>query len=201
VARGVPAAAEEVALFERFTEPARQVVVLSQDEARALGHDYIGTEHELLGLLRLGDSLATRVLESLGISFEDVRTKVIERVGRGEQRPTGQIAFTPAAKEALERSAEEATSLGHPMVGSEHVLLGLLAVDDTAAAILRDCGSTPDQVREALLNAFGNEPPASAWEQVLDVLDADRSVDAHLDLLRREGWEIVRVSVERRRRR
>ena len=100
-------------MYERFTERARQVVVLAQDEARALRHDYIGTEHILLGLLREQEGLAARVLESFDVTVEDVRAIVAQVVGKGEEVTTGQIPFTPRAKKVLELSLKEGLSLGH----------------------------------------------------------------------------------------
>src|ERR687885_82045 len=112
-------------MFERFTERARQVVVLAQDEARALKHNYIGTEHILLGLLREEEGLAARVLESLDITVEEVRAQVARIVGQGDEVTTGQIPFTPRAKKVLELALREALSLGHNYIGTEHILLGL----------------------------------------------------------------------------
>jgi hypothetical protein len=122
-------------LFERFTERARQVVVLAQDEARALKHNYIGTEHILLGLLREEEGLAARVLESLDITVEEVRAQVARIVGQGDEVTTGQIPFTPRAKKVLELALREALSLGHNYIGTEHILLGL--VGGAGAAYLR----------------------------------------------------------------
>jgi ATP-dependent Clp protease ATP-binding subunit ClpA len=112
-------------VFERFTEGARQVVVLAQDEARSLKHNYIGTEHILLGLLREEEGLAARVLESLDITVEEVRAQVARIVGQGDEVTTGQIPFTPRAKKVLELSLREARGLGHDYIGTEHILLGL----------------------------------------------------------------------------
>jgi ATP-dependent Clp protease ATP-binding subunit ClpC len=113
-------------LFERFTERARQVVVLAQEEARTLKHNYIGTEHILLGLLREEEGLAARVLESLDITVERVRSQVVRIVGSGEEVTSGQIPFTPRAKKVLELALREALSLGHNYIGTEHILLGLV---------------------------------------------------------------------------
>src|SRR5207237_1339240 len=114
--------ARNVAVSER----ARQVVVLAQDEARALRHNYIGTEHILLGLLREEEGLAARVLESLDITVEEVRAQVARIVGQGDEVTTGQIPFTPRAKKVLELALREALSLGHNYIGTEHILLGLV---------------------------------------------------------------------------
>ena len=130
-------------MFERFTERARQVVVLAQDEARALKHNYIGTEHILLGLLREEEGLAARVLESLDITVEEVRAQVARIVGQGDEVTTGQIPFTPRAKKVLELALREALSLGHNYIGTEHILLALFAdKQGLAARLLRQAGVT-----------------------------------------------------------
>ena len=116
-------------MFERFTERARQVVVLAQEEARTLKHNYIGTEHILLGLLREEEGLAARVLESLDITVERVRSQVVRIVGSGEEVTAGQIPFTPRAKKVLELALREALSLGHNYIGTEHILLALLELE------------------------------------------------------------------------
>ena len=113
-------------MFERFTEQARQVVVLAQDEARALKHNYIGTEHLLLGLLREEEGPAAGALESLDITVDGVRAEVALIVGQGDEVTTGQIPFTPRAKKVLDLSLREALSLGHDYIGPEHILLGLV---------------------------------------------------------------------------
>jgi ATP-dependent Clp protease ATP-binding subunit ClpA len=146
-------------LFERFTERARQVVVLAQDEARALKHNYIGTEHILLGLLREEEGLAARVLESLDITVEEVRAQVARIVGQGDEVTTGQIPFTPRAKKVLELALREALSLGHNYIGTEHILLGLVRENEgVAARILLDFGVDTELVRGTtieLLSGFG----------------------------------------------
>ena len=121
-------------MFERFTERARQVVVLAQEEARTLKHNYIGTEHILLGLLREEEGLAARVLESLDITVEEVRAQVARIVGQGDEVTTGQIPFTPRAKKVLELALREALSLGHNYIGTEHILLGLVRENEGVAA-------------------------------------------------------------------
>src|SRR5438094_3322408 len=111
-------------MFERFSDRARQVVVDAQDEARTLKHNYIGTEHVLLGLLREQDGVPARVLNTLGVGLEDVREQVARIIGHGDEVPTGQIPFTPRAKKVLELSLRAALSLGHNYIGSEHIPLG-----------------------------------------------------------------------------
>jgi ATP-dependent Clp protease ATP-binding subunit ClpA len=142
-------------LFERFTERARQSVVLAQDEARALKHNYIGTEHLLLGLLREEEGIAAHALESLGIDVEEVRAQVVRVVGRGDEVATGQIPFTPRAKKSLELSLREALRLGHNYIGTEHVLLGLLReTDGVAVRILLDFGRGPEKIRNEVLHTL-----------------------------------------------
>src|SRR3954462_14242379 len=139
-------------LFERFTERARQVVVLAQDEARALKHNYIGTEHILLGLLRDEGGLAARVLESLDITVEEVRAQVARIVGQGDEVTTGQIPFTPRAKKVLELALREALSLGHNYIGTEHILLGLVGENEgVAARILLDFDADAEKIRNEII--------------------------------------------------
>ena len=139
-------------MFERFTERARQVVVLAQDEARALKHNYIGTEHILLGLLREEEGLAARVLESLDITVEEVRAQVARIVGQGDEVTTGQIPFTPRAKKVLELALREALTLGHNYIGTEHILLGLVRENEgVAARILLDFDADADKIRNEII--------------------------------------------------
>src|SRR5687767_7956601 len=113
-------------MFERFTDRARRVVVLAQEEARMLDHNYIGTEHILLGLIHEGEGVAATALEALGISLAEVRSDVESTIGRGDQAPRVHIPFTPRAKKVLELSLREALQLGHNYIGTEHILLGLV---------------------------------------------------------------------------
>jgi ATP-dependent Clp protease ATP-binding subunit ClpA len=146
-------------MFERFTERARQVVVLAQDEARALKHDYIGTEHILLGLLRDDDGVAAQVLASLEVSLFEARAQVAGIVGEGDRRVSGQIPFTPRAKKVLELSLREALSLGDNFIGSEHILLGLVRENEgVGARVLLDSGIRPDAVRDEVIRARGGQP-------------------------------------------
>jgi ATP-dependent Clp protease ATP-binding subunit ClpC len=139
-------------MFERFTERARQVVVLAQDEARTLKHNYIGTEHILLGLLREEEGLAARVLESLDITVEEVRAQVARIVGQGDEVTTGQIPFTPRAKKVLELALREALSLGHNYIGTEHILLGLVRENEgVAARILLDFDADAEKIRNEII--------------------------------------------------
>ena len=139
-------------MFERFSEQARQVVVLAQDEALALKHNYIGTEHILLGLLR-EEGLAARALRSLGITLEDARGQVARIVGFGDERLAGQIPFTPRGKKVLELSLKEAHALGHPYIGTEHILLGVVRENDgVASRILLDFGADAETTRTVVLD-------------------------------------------------
>jgi ATP-dependent Clp protease ATP-binding subunit ClpC len=139
-------------VFERFTERARQVVVFAQDEARVLKHNYIGTEHLLLGLLREEEGLAARALESLEITIEEVRAEVARIVGQGYEVTAGQIPFTPRAKKVLELSTREARTLGHRYIGTEHILLGIVRENEgVASQILLDLGADAETVRNRLI--------------------------------------------------
>jgi ATP-dependent Clp protease ATP-binding subunit ClpC len=144
-------------VFERFTERARQVVVLAQDEARELKHNYIGTEHLLLGLLREQEGIAARVLESLDVTVEEVRARTTRLVGQGDEEiVTGQIPFTPRAKKVLELALREALSLKHSYIGPEHILLGLARENDgVAARILLDLGADAETIREQTIAMLG----------------------------------------------
>jgi ATP-dependent Clp protease ATP-binding subunit ClpC len=146
-------------MFEKFTDRARQVVVLAQDEARGLKHNYIGTEHLLLGLFRVEDGVAARVLRSLGIHFDAARAQVARIVGQGDEVTAGQIPFTPRAKKVLELSLREAVGLGHNHIGTEHILLGIVRENEgVASQILLDFDADAEKVREAVASAIGPVP-------------------------------------------
>ncbi|CAN7260360.1 ATP-dependent Clp protease ATP-binding subunit [Knoellia sp. LjRoot47] len=139
-------------MFERFTDRARRVVVLAQEEARLLNHNYIGTEHILLGLIHEGEGVASKALESLGISLDAVREQVQEIIGQGQQAPTGHIPFTPRAKKVLELSLREALQLGHNYIGTEHILLGLIREGEgVAAQVLVKLGADLGRVRQQVI--------------------------------------------------
>ncbi|HEY5684015.1 MAG TPA: ATP-dependent Clp protease ATP-binding subunit [Acidimicrobiia bacterium] len=139
-------------MFERFTDRARRVVVLAQEEARLLNHNYIGTEHILLGLLNEGEGIAAKALESLGINLSAVREQVVEIIGQGQQAPTGHIPFTPRAKKVLELSLREALQLGHNYIGTEHILLGLIREGEgVAAQVLQKLGAELQKVRQTVI--------------------------------------------------
>jgi len=191
-------------VFERFTDRARKIVVFAQEEARLLKHDYIGTEHLLLGLIREGEGVAAKTLESMGISLEAIRTGVVGTVGEGDGAPSGHIPFTARAKKVLELSLREALQLGHDYIGTEHILLGLIREGEgVAAQVLGKLGADLDRVRASvnlLLSGMGIVPPsevAPAEEfPVCPVCSAPlpatltiRTIDVE------EGGEIVHVRV------
>ncbi|MGH3267534.1 MAG: ATP-dependent Clp protease ATP-binding subunit [Trebonia sp.] len=153
-------------MFERFTDRARRVVVLAQEEARMLNHNYIGTEHILLGLIHEGEGVAAKALESLGISQEAVRQQVEEIIGQGQHAPSGHIPFTPRAKKVLELSLREALQLGHNYIGTEHILLGLSREGEgVAAQVLVKLGADLNRVRlqvNQLLQGYQGKEPAAA---------------------------------------
>ena len=139
-------------MFERFTDRARRVIVLAQEEARMLNHNYIGTEHILLGLIHEGEGVAAKALESMGISLEDVRREVEEIIGQGSQPHTGHIPFTPRAKKVLELSLREGLQMGHKYIGTEFLLLGLIREGDgVAAQVLTKLGADLPRVRQQVI--------------------------------------------------
>jgi ATP-dependent Clp protease ATP-binding subunit ClpC len=183
-------------MFERFTDRARRVVVQAQEESRRLNHNYIGTEHLLLGVLREDEGVAA-ALAALEVGLDPARELVAEIVGRGRQAPSGHIPFTPRAKKVLELSLREALRLGHPYIGPEHILLGLLTEGQgVAVEVLRVLGAPPERVRAQVLELVplaGEEPgdrpdpsrsgrllvTAAKLDELLDRLDAiDRRLAA-----------------------
>jgi ATP-dependent Clp protease ATP-binding subunit ClpA len=153
-------------MFERFTDRARRVVVLAQEEARMLNHNYIGTEHLLIGLIREDRGVAGKGLESLGISVDAVRQQVEEMIGMGEQAPSGHVPFTPRAKKVLELSLREALQLGHDYIGPGHIMLGLIREGDgVAAQVLVRLGADLNQVRQQVIQRLhgfqGEDEPGS----------------------------------------
>ncbi|MBK0870645.1 MULTISPECIES: ATP-dependent Clp protease ATP-binding subunit [unclassified Saccharopolyspora] len=150
-------------MFERFTDRARRVVVLAQEEARELGHSYIGTEHVLLGLIQEGGGVAAKALESSGLDRADVRREVEETIGRGERSPAENLPFTPGAKKVLELSLREALQLGHEHIGTEHILLGLLREGEgIAAQVLIKLGADLDRLREEVLQLLSDSTGGGA---------------------------------------
>ena len=165
-------------MFERFTDRARRVVVLAQEEARMLNHNYIGTEHILLGLIHEGEGVAAKALESLGISLDAVRQQVEEIIGQGQQAPSGHIPFTPRTKKVLELALRESQQLGHNYIGTEHILLGLIREGDgVAAQVLVKLGADLNRVRQQVLQLLhgrsAEEPvPARSAARELRLLPA-----------------------------
>jgi ATP-dependent Clp protease ATP-binding subunit ClpC len=197
-------------MFERFTDRARRVVVLAQEEARMLNHNYIGTEHILLGLIHEGEGVAAKALESLGISLDAVRQRVEEIIGQGQQAPSGHIPFTPRAKKVLELSLREATQLGHNYIGTEHILLGLIREGDgVAAQVLVQLGADLNRVRQQVIQLVhgragedaigeGSGLGKRAGAQLLD--DALTRVDRRLAAIeRRVGMRQLNAELERLR--
>jgi hypothetical protein len=181
-------------MFERFTERARQVVVLAQEEARALRHNYIGTEHILLGLLGEQEGLASGVLKSLDITLEGVRAEVVRIVGPGEQVTSGQIPFTPRATKVLELALREALSLGNNYIGTEHILLGLVRENEgVAARVLLDFNANAEKIRNEVIRMLGgprlrhlasSEPMAAPDDQFPAAMDDVLAAGIDADL----GW-------------
>jgi ATP-dependent Clp protease ATP-binding subunit ClpC len=196
-------------MFEKFTDKARRVVVLAQEEAKLLKHNYIGTEHILLGLIHEGEGVAAKALESLGISLESVREQVQEIIGQGQQAPTGHIPFTPRAKKVLELSLREALQLGHSYIGTEHLLLGLIREGEgVAAQVLTKLGADTNRVRQQviqLLSGFQGketvgvgaaEQPQQKGSQILDQFGRNltqAAADGKLDPVIGREREIERV--------
>jgi len=186
-------------MFERFTDRARRVVVLAQEEARPLNHGYVGTEHILLGLIREGEGVAAKALESLGISLAAVRQQVEEIIGQGQQAPTGEIPFTPRAKKVLELALREARQLGHNYIGTEHILLGLIREGEgVAAQVLVRLGADLNRVRQQVIQllhgyqgkeaeAAGVGPPGRAGPQdrrlVSQLLDRVAAMESRLSAI------------------
>jgi ATP-dependent Clp protease ATP-binding subunit ClpC len=174
--------------------------VLAQEEARALGHNYIGTEHILLGLLREEQGIAARVLESLRVTLEEVRVQVARIVGRGDIVETGQIPFTPRAKKVLELALREALSLGHNWIGTEHVLLGLVRADEgVAMQILLDRGVTAERIRDEVVRTLGGAPgaggppPPVPWPRFPGRRQQRHGPAPHLLLV--AGWALFGVAL------
>ena len=150
-----------MALFERFTERARQVVILAQTEARTLKHDHVGTEHLLLGLVHEDKGVAARALGSFDVTLERTRGEVVRVVGVGDHDASGQIPFTPLAKHVLAQALHEALVLGHNYIGTEHLLLGLISVSEgPSVRILADMNVTPEAVRSETLRIIAPSEPA-----------------------------------------
>jgi ATP-dependent Clp protease ATP-binding subunit ClpA len=179
-------------MFERFTDRARRVVVLAQEEARLLNHNYIGTEHLLLGLAHEGQGVAAIALEQLGIRLEALRSRVKEIIGRGQSAPVGHIPFTPRAKKVLELSLREALDLGHNYIGTEHILLGLVREGEgVAAQVLVKLGGDLSRVRQQVIqllsgSAGGPEAATGMRPVPMTVPDDLREAEEQLAEVRRQ---------------
>jgi ATP-dependent Clp protease ATP-binding subunit ClpC len=196
-------------MFEKFTDKARRVVVLAQEEAKLLNHNYIGTEHILLGLIHEGEGVAAKALEALGINLEGVREQVQEIIGQGQQAPTGHIPFTPRAKKVLELSLREALQLGHSYIGTEHLLLGLIREGEgVAAQVLTKLGADTNKVRQQVIqllsgyqgketvNVGGDNAEKQKGSQILDQFGRNltqAAADGKLDPVIGREREIERV--------
>jgi len=155
-------------VFERFTDRARRVVVLAQEESRMLNHNYIGTEHILLGLIHEGEGVAAIAMEELDISLDVVRSAVEEVIGQGQEAPTGHIPFTPRAKKVLELSLREALQLGHDYIGTEHILLGLIREGEgVAAQVLQKLGADLNRVRQQVIRLLAGHAGEGTLEGIV----------------------------------
>ncbi len=173
--------------FGRFTDQARHVMVLTQDEARLLNHNYIGTEHLLLGLIREGDGIAANALTGLGISLQAVRAHIEEIIGRGMSAPTGHIPFTPRTKKVMDLSLREALRLGHNYIGTEHLLLGLVREGEgVAAQVLVKLGADHARLREEVLRLLAEGTPASHRERGMPGVPSD--LDRYDQQLAKVRW-------------
>lgn len=161
-------------MFERFTDGARRVVLLAQEEARLLQHDHIGSEHLLLALVRDGDGPAAQALAEAGVELESARTRVGTTLGMGKQPTAGHIPFTPGAKKSLELSLRESLQLRHDYIGAGHLLLGVLRNDDTACDILTDLGVDPAELLERLRQTLAESVAVPSLHTVATVDLADR---------------------------
>ena len=183
-------------MFERFTDRARRVVILAQEEARLLNHNYIGTEHILLGLIHEHEGVAAKALESLDISLESVRGQVEEIIGQGAKPPDGHIPFTPRAKRVLELSLREALQLGHNYIGTEHILLGLIREGEgVAARVLVKLGADLARVREQVVHLLATlgEVSSSASGGEAERLVGEPSASRSRVLASRERVNISRI--------
>jgi ATP-dependent Clp protease ATP-binding subunit ClpA len=170
-------------VFERFTDRARRVVVLAQEEARMLNHNYIGTEHILLGLVRERDGVAAKALGSLSIGLNAVRREVEEIIGQGQAAPTGHIPFTPRAKKVLELSLREALQLGHNYIGTEHILLGLIREGEgVAAQVLQKLGADLNRVRQTVIQLLSGYAAGAEVRKVEGGAEMEVSAEMEVEL-------------------
>ncbi|MCU1368425.1 MAG: ATP-dependent Clp protease ATP-binding subunit ClpC [Ilumatobacteraceae bacterium] len=195
-------------MFERFTDRARRVVVLAQEEARLLNHSYIGTEHILLGLIHEGEGVAAKAMESLGISLEAVRSQVEEIIGQGGSSPSGHIPFTPRAKKVLELSLREALQLGHNYIGTEHILLGLIREGEgVAAQVLVKLGADLSRVRQQVIQLLSGyqggqgkpgEPQAAATGAAASGSKEDAGDKGNSQILDQFGRNLTQLAREKK---
>jgi ATP-dependent Clp protease ATP-binding subunit ClpC len=187
-------------MFERFTEEGRQVIVLAQEEARGLGHAHIGTEHLLLGLIGEGVGPASRAFAGLAVTVEAARAQVAADVPPGDERPSGQLPFTPRAKGTLDGARRQALGLGHDYIGTEHLLLALLIERDArTASILASLGCPPDLLRETVLAQMQTQRPAADDGDALLALAEGRGVAARALAELGVTAETLAAAVERAR--
>jgi ATP-dependent Clp protease ATP-binding subunit ClpC len=187
-------------MLERFTDRARRVVKLAEEEARRLNHDYIGTEHILLGLIREGDGVAAKALTSLGISLDAVRQQIEEIIGQGQQAPSEAIPFTPRAKKVLELSLRESLQLGHSYIGTEHILLGLIREGDgVAAQVLVKLGADLNRVRHQVIELISGEQPQPGHRPPRESVPVTEA-RARLDTIegRLDALEVQLAAIEQR---
>jgi ATP-dependent Clp protease ATP-binding subunit ClpC len=184
-------------VFERFTDRSRRAVVLAQEEARLLNHNYIGTEHLLLGLVHEEEGVAARTLRSLGVSLESVRHQVEEIVGTGESSPSGHIPFTPRAKKVLELALREAQRLGHNHIGTEHILLGLLREGEgVAAQVLVNLGAGLDRVRNQVVEVLSGAYSEGEPERLSAPSDPPRCPRCAATLTTSTAYRVVEATAE-----
>src|SRR5438309_8896653 len=184
-------------MFERFTDRARRVVVLAQEEARLLNHNYIGTEHILLGLIHEGEGVAAKALESLGIALEAVRTQREEIIGQGGSSPSGHIPFTPRAKKVLELSLREALQLGHNYIGTEHILLGLVREGEgVGAQVLIKLGADLSRVRQRVIEVLSKYPASEHADTARAPADPPRCARCGASLSETAAYRVVQASGE-----
>jgi ATP-dependent Clp protease ATP-binding subunit ClpC len=191
----MPSLAHNGRMFERFTDAARRVIVLAQEESRLLNHDYIGTEHLLLGLLREADGAAGQVLTSFAITVEWARAQVVEMTGSGDSTPAENVPFTPRAKKLLELSLREALRLGHGYIGTEHLLLGLIREGQGVAnQVMARHGTAPDEARRRVMEIistgeFVPPEPSRSDEPVLSpeaLTEKVRGLERENQMMRQE---------------
>ncbi|MDD7384011.1 MAG: ATP-dependent Clp protease ATP-binding subunit [Actinomycetaceae bacterium] len=188
-------------MFERFTDRARRVIVLAQEEARGLKHNYLGTEHILLGLIKEGEGVAAKALESLDISLDDARSQVVEIIGEGQETPSGHIPFTPRAKKVIEYAMREGLQLGHSYIGTEHLLLGLTREPEgVAAQVLTKLGTDTNSVRKQVMNLISGYPNGNSDQEPVGVAAGGRrgGTKAGATILDQFGRNLTKAAIDGR---